>query len=150
MDRRERDTRSAAAVVDFTNAKDRARQEFKDDADINNVLKRFGVNAPQRQVQYKEIDYNLDLQTAIHARAEAEDAYKQLPENLRSRYKTVDQLLEAIRVGRLKMDMTQPDTTPAREILAQRTLERERRLEEDEKALEEINKRRKPSKKEDT
>lgn len=96
---------------------DRARQDGKADADINRILTRFGVQTPTRGLgQFgTEVDYNIDLQQALHSIAEAKHAHRNLPENLRRKYPTWQQLVTALDSGALRLlpeDPTPPIVTP--------------------------------------
>lgn len=93
---------------------DMTRQEFKQEADINNILKRFGVGALQRQGIYgTEVDYNLDLQQAITATREAQDAYTRLPTALKNRYSTLDDFIAGYNAGHIKPADLKTATPPA-------------------------------------
>lgn len=86
------------------------RQEMKDEADINKMLSRFGVGAfQQRQATYGMVDFDVDLQTALHAIQEAKKAYSRMPEGLKDRYPTWQSVLNAVEDGSLTFDMTQPE-----------------------------------------
>lgn len=78
-----------------------ARAEFKADADVNTILKKFGVNAFTAPTPgaNAEIDYTIDLQTALGAIAQARAGHATLPENLRRKYPTWTELLTAIETG---------------------------------------------------
>lgn len=103
---------SNEAAIDFTGTPDKARQEYKDEADINVLLGRFGVHAPQKQMVFgQEVDYNLDLQQALTAIADAKTAHRELPENLRERYPTWQSLLNALETGALTMHNEEPIPT---------------------------------------
>lgn len=99
---------SDAAAIDFTDDPGKTRQEFKDEADTNILLKRFGVGIPQKQVTYGETDFNIDLQTALEAVAIAKKAYKDLPADLRKQYPSWQTLLNHIESGKLTLDLTPP------------------------------------------
>lgn len=82
---------------------DMARQEFREEADINTILRKFGATAQQRQgVWGSTIDYNIDLQTALDATHDAQLAYQQLPEKLRQRYPTLDEFMAAANAGNIQ------------------------------------------------
>lgn len=109
--------------LDCTDSPDKTRQEFRDDADINKLLSRYGIGAqPQRVPIFQEIDYTLDLQTAIAAAEQAKHAHSQLPKNLRERYPTVDDVLNAVARGQLRFSMDRtaieevPSAPPAPEV----------------------------------
>lgn len=83
------------------------RQEFAAEADINQLLKRFGVTS--RIPEWgKSIDFNLDLQTALGAIRDVKRAYRELPENLRAKYKSWQSLMNAIDQGRLVLNQDEP------------------------------------------
>lgn len=81
--------------------KDMARQEFKDEADINYMLSRFGVTAPRGTPVYGEWDDTIDLQVALQAVSDARAAYKDLPDDLRNRFGSMEELLTALENGSL-------------------------------------------------
>lgn len=106
------DIYSLETGVDFSEG-DVARQEFKADVDINVQLARFGVFAPQRVSQWgQEIDYGVDLQTALEAVAAAKRAHNQLSAELRAKYGTWQSLLNALESGEFKMDVNPPKSVP--------------------------------------
>lgn len=87
------------------------RQEFKADADINELLKRFGVTT--RLPEWgKTVDFNLDLQTALAAIRDVKRAYRDLPDNLRAKYKSWQSLMNAIDQGRLTLEREEPPKAP--------------------------------------
>lgn len=85
--RRQSDMKEQPRVtLDTSDRPDVARQEFKDEADINILLTRFGVSAQPRPVVYGDFDYTIDLQTALDAIEQAETGYNRLPPALRAKY----------------------------------------------------------------
>lgn len=95
---------------------DRTRQEWKQDADINHLMQRFGVGVPQKQQTYGlTVDYNLDLQAAYDAVAQAKHAYRNMPDNLRAKYTSWQTFLNAISSGQLKLELTEPPIVPPAE-----------------------------------
>lgn len=85
------------------------RQEMKDDADVNLMLSRYGVTGTGRQPVFGEVDFNLDLQTAMHAIRDAQDAYARVPAELKAKYPTWQALLNALDSGTLVLDMSPAD-----------------------------------------
>lgn len=81
------------------------RQEFAEEADINNIVARFYPFAPpmSRAVQFGEQDMSLDLHSAMLAVQDAKDAYQTLPESLRSQYPTYSDFVSAVADGRLQI-----------------------------------------------
>lgn len=100
------DEASLEAGTDSGDAPDMARQEFKDEADINKLLARYGVQPLTKEPIYGDVDYNLDLQQALAAIDTAGQAWQSLPKNLKEKYPTWQLLLNALHEGRLKIDMT--------------------------------------------
>lgn len=90
-------------VINCNPDDDKTRQEFKDEADITKILHRFGV--PQRtNPQFGDYDYNLDLQGAMSALTEANQALTRLPEPLRAKYGTLQALQAGILSGDFERD----------------------------------------------
>lgn len=93
-----------SVTLDASNSKDNkdvARQEFKDEADINYMLSRFGV-APRRGTPiYGEWDDTVDLQVALQSVSDARSAYRQLPDNLKAKFTRMEDLLSALENGSL-------------------------------------------------
>jgi len=110
----ERRTRLRKATALVMKTPSRTRQEGGADANINNILKRFGIAAPQRQGVYGQtIDYNMDLATARATVSEAIAPYMELPEALRARYRTLDEFRRAAESGAIKpADLKPPEPTP--------------------------------------
>lgn len=95
--------------------KDTARQEFKDEADINYMLSRFGITQPRGTPTYGTWDETLDLQVAIQSVREARTAYADLPKVLRDKFTSMDHLLTAVENGSLVLkdeDAPAPAKTP--------------------------------------
>lgn len=90
-------------IMTFDPSTDLTRQEFKDDTDITKILHRFGV--PQRtNPQYGNYDYTLDLQGAMEALTEANQAVERLPEPLRAKYGSIQALQDGIITGEFQKD----------------------------------------------
>jgi hypothetical protein len=99
---------SSAASIACTPEEDRARQEFAKDADINILLKRFGVNLPVRHPEYGVVDFDLDLQGAYRAVQEAREGFARLPAHLRERYPSWELLMAAVANGEA-VSLTPPE-----------------------------------------
>lgn len=102
---------SEITALDTSDLPDTTRKEFKDEADINYIMSRFDPTMA-RQPVFSEIDYDLDLQTAIHAVDEARTAYENLPQKLKERFTSWEQLLAALNSGRLRINTERPTTEP--------------------------------------
>lgn len=81
---------------DTPDNKDRARQEFKLEADINYMLSRFGITQPRGTPTYGIIDDSIDLQQAINSTEQAREAYLKLPAELRAKFPSMEAMLNAI------------------------------------------------------
>lgn len=96
--------------------RDMADQSFKDEADINYMLSRFGITQPRNAPQYGEWDDTIDLQTALIAVREAREGYKNLPKELRDKFPSMEYFLRSVDNGSLVIkdkDADQPVPTPA-------------------------------------
>lgn len=104
---------------------DRARQEYKQDADINYMLSRFGITQPRGTPTYGEWDDNIDLQQALDAVAEARAGYRNLPEELRNKFGSMEDLLRAVENGSLVLkDEEAPKPVPSLEERMQTQLDK--------------------------
>lgn len=92
---------------------DTARQEFRDEADINYMLSRFGITQPRGAPTYGEWDDSIDLQSAIESVREARAGYRTLPEELRRKFPSMEDFLRAIDNGSLVLKTEEPEVTPA-------------------------------------
>lgn len=90
-----------------------ARQEFKDEQDVNKILARYGVTSSHavRGPQLGEVDYSTDLQQSLHLIRETRQAFNRLAPELRAKYKNWQGLLDAIQRGELTTlaEEAQPD-----------------------------------------
>lgn len=82
-------------------SRDLTRQEDKEAADIHNMLAKMGVVAPRGAPRYGEWDDSIDLMTAINSVQEARDAFANVPEELRKKFTSMEQLLDAVENGSL-------------------------------------------------
>jgi hypothetical protein len=97
---------SIMSGIDFTGVEEITRQEFKDDADLNILLARFGVNTPVRQMKYGEdIDYTMDLQQALSAVEAARRTEHTIPNELRHKYTNWRDILNAAETGEYQHDL---------------------------------------------
>lgn len=67
-----------------------AKQEFKDECDINTIVERFGLgyDMPQnhRPPQYGDFTNISDYHSAMNATAKAREAFEELPADLRAKF----------------------------------------------------------------
>lgn len=84
------DVASLDAALDFEGVESLTRQEFKDEADINVLVARFGVTgtmpAPQEPPMYGDFSDVFDFQQAMNEILYAEDQFMALPSELRERF----------------------------------------------------------------
>lgn len=78
---------------------DKARQEFKKDADINEMVKRMTVYGHNKQADYLTIDDELDLQTALETIKNVRKGHARLEADLKAKYPTWQSMLTAIESG---------------------------------------------------
>lgn len=101
--------------LDCSGDRDTARQEFKKEADINELIKRFGGITPVTRAgtpQFTETDYNLDLQGALAAIDEARQVYKELPIEVRRDFPSMRSLLNALESGTVTLQTEDKRPTP--------------------------------------
>lgn len=97
------DEYSVATGMDASKG-DTARQEFKADADINVMLGKFGVFAPQKQLFFGDVDYGIDLQQAFAAIADAKQAWQVMPPEIKKEFPTWRDLLNGLESGQIKLN----------------------------------------------
>lgn len=98
---------SQTSAIDFTGTESLTRQEDRDSTDINLMLSRFGVLPPPRAASYGlEVDYSLDLQQALTALQEAEEATLNVPQELRDKYGDWRTLMAGVQSGQYEYDLT--------------------------------------------
>lgn len=91
---------------------DMTRQEFKDETNVNWLLQRYGVNIPQKPIQYGQVNFDLDLQQATSAVQEVKRVYARMPDEVKKKYPTWQALLLAIENGTVGFDIVKPPTPP--------------------------------------
>lgn len=94
---------SEKSGLDCSQEIDTARQEFKEEADTNKIMQRFGVNVPQKPIQFGE-QFDIELQDALEAVRSARKAYRELPPDVRKEYPSWRTLLENLMSGKLSLD----------------------------------------------
>lgn len=86
-DRNEASDESGLRCLDKT----RAQQNFKDECDINTIVRRFGLTgmAPTgvRMPTYGDFTGVTDFHTAANAIAQAREAFDQMPSSVRTRFR---------------------------------------------------------------
>lgn len=112
--------------------RDTARQEFKQEADINYLLSRFGITQPRGAPTYGIWDDTIDLQQALQAVRDARAGYNELPANLRAKFTSMEELLRAVENGSLVLkDEEAPEPVKSQmDILQERLAAAEKRLNE--------------------
>lgn len=100
------DAVSNAARISFEGTQSLVRPEYADEADINILLRRYGINQQLKPIIYgKEIDDSLDLQTALGA-IEAAKSIK-VPEELRGKFNNWQEVLAAAETGQYQYELEQ-------------------------------------------
>lgn len=91
---------------------DRARQEFKNEADINYMLSRFGITPARGAPTYGEWDDTVDLQTALQSVSDAQLAFRRLPPELQAKFPRMEDILTALNNGSLVIKDDEPPAQP--------------------------------------
>lgn len=114
------DLYSVSGAIDTTSLEDTARQEQKAETDINVLMARFGVAAFAQRPALStgaDVDYDLDLQTALGSIAQAKDAWFGMPEEIRKAFPTWQSLLVGLDSGAIVLkdesERPVPVTAPA-------------------------------------
>lgn len=88
--------------ISCTKEEDRARQEFKNEADINWLLRKYGALPPVQSFPQGEVDFDLSLLDAKMAIADARSAYEAFPRVLRENLSFAG-FLEAVANGSFRV-----------------------------------------------
>lgn len=130
------DDYSALTALDFSlpeNKQTLTRQEFKEECDINNILRRYGVDTPiALNGAYQTTDYSIDLQQALSAVEAARGVLDHVPEELKSKYRTPYDVLAAAENGDYQRDL---DALKAAKAADQRAAARQKQVDEEIEAL---------------
>lgn len=89
-----------------------ARQEFKMDADVNVLLRRFGAVPSTAGLRYGETDDSVDLLTALEAQSRAVAVFDGLPASLRALYGSWQELAADLSAGRVRVAPAASSTVP--------------------------------------
>jgi hypothetical protein len=101
------------------------RPEFAHDAQINNLLNKFGIDTPVRTGgQPMEIDYTVDLQQAMSALHAAKHATLTIPPELRNKYPNWTAVLSGTETGTYQQDLA--DLTAHKQAKAKQEAEKTR------------------------
>lgn len=91
------DAVSRETGVDFSNEESVTQQQFAEDADINVIVRRFGLTGevPEdfRTPKYGDFTHVSDFQTALNTVKEAEEEFMRLPAEVRARFQNNPQEL---------------------------------------------------------
>lgn len=87
---------------------DRTRHEQAADTDINTLLQRYGLGAPQKALEFGHANYDLDRLGAYAAIDDLRAAWTRLPEHARERYPNPTALLAAVADGSLNLSAPPP------------------------------------------
>lgn len=100
---------------------DRARQEFAAEVSVEAVLRRHGGGQlmPARPLgQFgAEVDYDVDLGTALRMVADAKSAYAEAPEDLRKRFPTFGAFVDAVQRGAVAVREVEPPPAPPQRVV---------------------------------
>lgn len=98
------DQYSERTGIDTTGERDPVRHELTNEADINQILKRFGVGFQSRTPEYgTSVNYDMNLQTALEAVDLAKVTYDDMPKALRAKYPNWLSFLSALEAGRIRI-----------------------------------------------
>lgn len=94
---------------------DRTRQEFKDECDVNFVLRQYGVREPRGgPLRYGvEVDDAVDMQAMYANVASIADAYRASPALFRKAYPTLESLIAALAAGEVDASLWREEAAAA-------------------------------------
>jgi len=85
----DRDKNSALATISFSKSS-LTKQSFRDECDINNILRKFNVTGQlpigSVQPQYGDFSGITDYQSALNAVMAAQDSFLELPAKIRAKF----------------------------------------------------------------
>lgn len=92
---------------------DMARQEYKNEADINYMLSRFGITQPRGTPTFGAWDDTIDLQMALESVREARAGFRTLPKEMTDKFRTMEDMLKAVENGSLVIKDEAAPSEPA-------------------------------------
>lgn len=95
------DPQDPSDVLACPASEDKARQEFKDEANINHLLKRYGA-LPPAVPPGGAFDFDVTLQDGLNAIQDVAQGYANLPRDVRQAYPTPLDLVAAVLRGEVK------------------------------------------------
>lgn len=128
-------------AIDCTNDHGVTRQELKDEADINIILSRFGIDRIQQRQNYPfEIDFTVDLQQTLNSVNDSRNAFNRLQPQIQNEFGNWQNLVNAMADGTLSKRLEKigvvrnPEITMVEEIDAElaRAEKRQERIREKE------------------
>lgn len=103
-EKREQISRETGTDCSSEGLPDLARQEMKQDADINFLLKRFGVeDLNKRPMTFRDVNYDVDLQQALSAIHDVRVAYATMPKIVKDKYTSWQKFVTALETGELEI-----------------------------------------------
>lgn len=111
-----RETIGQATGIDCSADPMITRQEERELADVNQIMKRFNYTGllpagmTNRHPVFGDNDMDLDLQQALNAAAATSAAFDRLPQAVRDKYPTWLKVLSAVESKELNEDLTFPKT----------------------------------------
>lgn len=94
-------------------ARSLTRQEDEPAANINNILKSFGIHQPMRTGYMGSIDFQMDLRDAIELQKAAARMYDSMPDELAAQFPTPEDLQKGIADGTLEAAIKKASEPPA-------------------------------------
>lgn len=108
---------SQESGLDCSDRPDMTRQEFKAETDIHFILQRFGIEHFAHPGAFTEVDFTQDLQSALAAIKEVEEAHNNLPPELKTKFPNWELVIQQLRSGELILDKaTNPPTLKVKPV----------------------------------
>lgn len=122
------DKASNETAISFVGTEDKAQQQFKDEVDINTIVRRFGLTGEMpdnyRPPQSGDFTGVTDYQSALNALIAADEAFLEIPAEVRERFANDPQkLMEFLandknRDEAVKLGLVQPPPEKTRDVVA--------------------------------
>jgi hypothetical protein len=93
--------------ISFDEVEDITRQEFKEECDVNHILRQHGYMV--RPVKYGEHNFDDDLTAQMQSRSVFQMWYDSAPEDVRSQYPDLGSFLAAFGSGAFKTGLETPE-----------------------------------------
>lgn len=112
---------SFLTAISIDPKEDRARHEFGPEVEVEAVLRRHGGGQLMPAQPYQgfgvTVDYDVDLTHALRMVSEAKAEYAAAPADIRKRFPTFGQFVQAVESGAVAVREAEPTPTPPQRVI---------------------------------